>query len=109
MEGDEEFHLLSLSTIPEDSREETRRGKCKKFIILSSLFMAYLLVSAAYSIIAPFYPQEVGDNTCNQSITCYIYIIIIIISVTFVNILFCFLMVPFIQSPFLSGTEIWSW
>ena len=93
MEGDEEFHLLSMSTIPEDSREETRRGKCKKFIILSSLFMAYLLVSAAYSIIAPFYPQEVGDNTCNQSITCYIiilYIIIIIISVTFVNIIFIF-------------------
>ena len=39
--------------------EKTRKEKCKKIIILASLFMVYLLVGAAYSIIAPFYPQEV--------------------------------------------------
>ena len=39
--------------------EETRRQKCKKHFVLSCLFMTYLLVSAAYSTIAPFYPQEV--------------------------------------------------
>ena len=67
---DKGLPLLPLSTFPstnsstQDSPaepEETRREKCKKHIILSSLFMAYLLVSAAYSIIAPFYPQEVSD------------------------------------------------
>ncbi len=67
MEGsvkDEGGYLLSLSTSTANTQdspepEETRREKCKKYIILSSLFMAYLLVSAAYSIMAPFYPQEV--------------------------------------------------
>ena len=41
-------------------KETSWREKCRKCITLSSLFMAYLLVSAAYSIIAPFYPQEVS-------------------------------------------------
>ena len=31
----------------------------KKFFIFSGLWMAYLIISAAYSIISPFYPQEV--------------------------------------------------
>ena len=64
---DKGLPLLPLFTFPSTNTqdrlasEETRREKCKKHIILSSLFMAYLLVSVAYSIIAPFYPQEVSD------------------------------------------------
>ena len=76
---DKGLPLLPLSTFPstntQDSPEpeETGREKCKKYIILSSLFMAYLLVSAAYSIIALFYPQEVSNpypSLCGHLITC---------------------------------------
>ncbi len=71
---DKGLPLLPLSTFPSTSTqdnpepEETRSEKCKKHIILSSLFMAYVLVSAAYSIIAPFYPQEVGIIVTDHAI-----------------------------------------
>ncbi len=53
--------LASPIVITVGPKETSWREKCRKYSVLSSLFMAYLLVSAAYSIIAPFYPQEVGN------------------------------------------------
>ena len=60
--NDERQKLLASGPIVKTvgPKETSWREKCRKCSVLSCLFMAYLLVSAAYSIIAPFYPQEVG-------------------------------------------------
>lgn len=51
------------------SSEVIRKGKCSRkkirnVVTLLTIWTAYLLVSAAYSIIAPFYPQEVSVFDC---------------------------------------------
>ena len=67
----ERDYLLATSPPPgvsnavSSSNEETKREKLRKFLILSSLFIAYMLISAAYSIISPFYPQEVSVKIAN--------------------------------------------
>ena len=79
----ERDYLLATSPPPgvsnavPSSNEETRREKLRKFLILSSLFIAYLLISAAYSILSPFYPQEVSVKLANVlQQWCLLFIII---------------------------------
>ena len=57
--------LLSHRVIPSSSSGRKRCCRCSRkqirnIITLLTIWIAYLLISAAYSIIAPFYPQEVG-------------------------------------------------
>ncbi len=39
--------------------KEVKRDKWKRFITVCSLWVAYLVCNAAYSIIGPFFPNEV--------------------------------------------------
>ena len=59
--NDDEKHYLLASTPPPVSvkTEKPFGSKLKRFLVFSSLWVAYLIISAAYSMISPFYPQEV--------------------------------------------------
>ena len=53
--GEKEFLLSSKA----QSSTRQKRERMKKLLIFISLWTVYLIISAAYSIISPFYPQEV--------------------------------------------------
>ena len=68
--NDDEREYLLKSSPPSHGTVETTAvtvpkvkrfgNKLKRFLIFCSLWTAYLIISAAYSIISPFYPQEVS-------------------------------------------------
>lgn len=46
----------------EIKKDKLSRQTIRDVATISTLWVAYLIVSAGYSIIAPFYPQEVGND-----------------------------------------------
>ena len=57
--NDEVTPLLISTTQPLRKENKCSPQRIRNVITFSALWIAYLLLSAAYSIISPFYPQEV--------------------------------------------------